>query len=192
MVTDTVWLGSTAATAKLELLTLPETATEVWGEVSADGGRTWARWENFQPREDDSGYAAMFSLSDSSPRHFRVRTSNSREALYWRSDAFLLPENGTEDQGGNRGGSITLEPGDKIFQYTDGVTEAADGDNQLCGMERLERVLRENTGKDPDVTLALEEREIGGLGIFMVKKSMDKMFYRRRGRQNVLTVFKQF
>lgn len=103
MVTDTVWLGSTAATAKLELLTLPETATEVWGEVSADGGRTWARWENFQLREDDSGYAAMFSLSDSSPRHFRVRTSNSREALYWRSDAFLLPENGTEDQGGNRG-----------------------------------------------------------------------------------------
>lgn len=91
-----------------------------------------------------------------------------------------------------RGGSITLEPGDKIFQYTDGVTEAADGDNQLYGMERLERVLRENTGKDPDVTLALEEREIGGLGIFMVKKSMDKMFYRRRGRQNVLTVFKQF
>ena len=52
--------------------------------------------------------------------------------------------------------------------------------------------MRENTGKDPDVTLALEEREIGGLGIFMVKKSMDKMFYRRRGRQNVLTVFKQF
>ncbi len=46
--------------------------------------------------------------------------------------------------------------------------------------------------KDPDVTLELEEREIGGLGIFMVKKSMDKMFYRRRGRQNVLTVFKQF
>lgn len=42
------------------------------------------------------------------------------------------------------------------------------------------------------MTLALEEREIGGLGIFMVKKSMDKMFYRRRGRQNVLTVFKQF
>ena len=46
--------------------------------------------------------------------------------------------------------------------------------------------------KDPDVILALEEREIGGLGIFMVKKSMDKMFYRRKGRQNVLTVFKQF
>lgn len=46
--------------------------------------------------------------------------------------------------------------------------------------------------KDPDVTLGLEEREIGGLGIFMVKKSMDKMFYRRRGRQNVLTVHKKF
>ena len=46
--------------------------------------------------------------------------------------------------------------------------------------------------KDPDVSLGLEERQIGGLGIFMVKKSMNKMFYRRRGRQNVLTLFKEF
>lgn len=46
--------------------------------------------------------------------------------------------------------------------------------------------------KDPDVTLGLEERQIGGLGIFMVKKSMNRMFYRRRGRQNVLTLIKEF
>lgn len=46
--------------------------------------------------------------------------------------------------------------------------------------------------KDPDVSLGLEERQIGGLGIFMVKKSMNKMFYRRRGRQNVLTLVKEF
>ena len=31
--------------------------------------------------------------------------------------------------------------------------------------------------EDPDVTLAAEEREIGGLGIFMVKKTMDEMRY---------------
>ena len=46
--------------------------------------------------------------------------------------------------------------------------------------------------KDPDVTLGLEERQIGGLGIFIVKKSMNKMYYRRRGRQNVLTLVKEF
>ena len=46
--------------------------------------------------------------------------------------------------------------------------------------------------RDPDVTLGLEEREIGGLGIFLVKKTMDRMSYRRRGPQNVLTVFKKF
>ncbi|MDE7245992.1 MAG: ATP-binding protein [Oscillospiraceae bacterium] len=46
--------------------------------------------------------------------------------------------------------------------------------------------------KDPNVTLSLDEREIGGLGIFLVKKSMDRMSYRRRGSQNVLTVYKKF
>ena len=42
------------------------------------------------------------------------------------------------------------------------------------------------------MTLGLAERQIGGLGIFMVKKSMNKMYYRRRGRQNVLTLVKEF
>ncbi len=59
-----------------------------------------------------------------------------------------------------RCGSITLEPGDKIFQYTDGVTEATDGENRLYGMERLERVLRENTGKDPHQLLPLVKADI--------------------------------
>ena len=30
---------------------------------------------------------------------------------------------------------------------------------------------------DPDITLSAEEREIGGLGIFMVKKTMDEVTY---------------
>lgn len=40
-----------------------------------------------------------------------------------------------------RAGSLQLEPGDKLFQYTDGVTEATDKDNRLFGMERLEITL---------------------------------------------------
>ena len=43
---------------------------------------------------------------------------------------------------------------------------------------------------DPDVTLSAEERQIGGLGIYMVKKSMDDMQYEYRNGQNVLTVRK--
>jgi len=45
--------------------------------------------------------------------------------------------------------------------------------------------------KDPDVTLSAEEREIGGLGIFLVKKTMDKMEYSREGDKNILTIEKQ-
>ncbi|MBR6230051.1 MAG: ATP-binding protein [Eubacterium sp.] len=43
---------------------------------------------------------------------------------------------------------------------------------------------------DPDVTLPVEERQIGGLGIFMVKKSMDDVKYERKDGQNILTLYK--
>lgn len=46
-------------------------------------------------------------------------------------------------------GSIQLEPGDKIFQYTDGVTEAANQDNELYGIKRLEKVLAGNKDCTP-------------------------------------------
>ena len=44
---------------------------------------------------------------------------------------------------------------------------------------------------DPDVTLSAEERNIGGLGIYMVKKSMDALEYRRKDGQNILTITKK-
>ncbi|MBR0092961.1 MAG: ATP-binding protein [Lachnospiraceae bacterium] len=44
--------------------------------------------------------------------------------------------------------------------------------------------------EDPDVTLSAEERSVGGLGIFMVKKSMDDVFYSYEDGQNVLTITK--
>ena len=43
---------------------------------------------------------------------------------------------------------------------------------------------------DPDVTLSAEERQIGGHGIYMVKKSMDDMRYEYRDSQNILTLKK--
>lgn len=44
--------------------------------------------------------------------------------------------------------------------------------------------------EDPDVTLSAEEREIGGLGIYLVKKSMDDVFYEYVNGQNILTIKK--
>lgn len=44
--------------------------------------------------------------------------------------------------------------------------------------------------EDPDVTLSAEEREIGGLGIYMVKKSMDEMSYTYCNGQNQLVIKK--
>lgn len=43
---------------------------------------------------------------------------------------------------------------------------------------------------DPDVTLSAEEREIGGLGIYMVKKSMDDISYEYKDGQNILKIRK--
>lgn len=44
--------------------------------------------------------------------------------------------------------------------------------------------------EDPDITLSSEERQIGGLGIYMVKKSMDSMTYEYRRKRNILTITK--
>ena len=44
--------------------------------------------------------------------------------------------------------------------------------------------------EDPDVTLGVEERQVGGLGIYMVKKSMDEVAYAREDGQNILTIRK--
>ena len=41
---------------------------------------------------------------------------------------------------------------------------------------------------EPDVTASIEERGIGGLGIFMVKKMSRSVAYERRDGKNVLTV----
>ena len=43
---------------------------------------------------------------------------------------------------------------------------------------------------DPDVTLSAEERDIGGLGIYIVKKSMNSVSYDYINGQNILTLSK--
>lgn len=45
--------------------------------------------------------------------------------------------------------------------------------------------------QDPDVTKPLEEREVGGLGIFMVRNMMDSVQYRNHDNKNILSIKKQ-
>ncbi|MBR6020273.1 MAG: SpoIIE family protein phosphatase [Lachnospiraceae bacterium] len=83
------------------------------------------------------------------------------------------------------------EPGEATITVgtepvADGATEAAisfsDSGKPFNPLEK----------PDPDVTLSADERTVGGLGIFMVKKSMDDVSYRREDDRNIVTIRKRF
>lgn len=57
-------------------------------------------------------------------------------------------------------GSFKLEVGDKLFQYTDGVTEATSVREELYGRERLQSALNKNTDKSPTEILAIVKEDI--------------------------------
>lgn len=45
---------------------------------------------------------------------------------------------------------------------------------------------------EPDLTLKAEERDIGGLGLTIVRKNVDEIDYRYENNQNILTIEKIF
>lgn len=68
--------------------------------------------------------------------------------------------------------------------------EVTDSDVVICFADRgipFDPLAR----PDPDVTLSAQERRIGGLGIYMVKKTMDDVQYRYEDGQNMLTMRKR-
>ena len=46
--------------------------------------------------------------------------------------------------------------------------------------------------RDPDTTLCADDREVGGLGILIVKKTMSPVTYRRNNNRNILTMGKEY
>ena len=46
------------------------------------------------------------------------------------------------------------------------------------------------TLKEPDISLPIERRTIGGLGIFMIRRIMTRVEYRRENGRNILTLTK--
>lgn len=59
-----------------------------------------------------------------------------------------------------REGQLQLSAGNRIFLYTDGVTEATNGNNELYGFERLHHILNENTEADPEVVLGAVKQDV--------------------------------
>ena len=66
------------------------------------------------------------------------------------------------------------------------------------GEDRILRIMIQDWGipynplerEEPDLTLPIEERPVGGLGIYMVKKFMDRVEYRYEHDSNILTMEK--
>ena len=44
---------------------------------------------------------------------------------------------------------------------------------------------------EPDIEKPLEERPVGGLGVFLARKSMDELEYRRKSGKNILVMKKR-
>lgn len=59
-----------------------------------------------------------------------------------------------------RAGSLMLNAGDQIFQYTDGVTEATNAKNELYGMDRLSAVLNREAESSPEAILSAVKADI--------------------------------
>ena len=60
------------------------------------------------------------------------------------------------------GAELTLDPGDVLFLYTDGVTEAHDPDDQLFGEERLLEQLSQNAAAEPRALAEGVRRAVAG------------------------------
>ncbi|MDR0448023.1 MAG: ATP-binding protein [Treponema sp.] len=78
------------------------------------------------------------------------------------------------------------------YAYTPGMGEAA----IFISVNEKTVIRFEDTGKpynpleqkEPDLDKSLSEREIGGLGIFLVKKLMNHVEYQRIQNKNILTI----
>lgn len=71
---------------------------------------------------------------------------------------------------------------------TASVTVSYDGEALALRFLDDGRPYDPTTAKEPDITLSAEEREIGGLGIFMVRKMATEIDYKNEGGRNCLTV----
>ena len=84
------------------------------------------------------------------------------------------------------------------YAYAPGSGEATvsfyfDEDDRMCSIAFADSGLPFDplSQEEPDVTLSAEQRVAGGLGIFLVKKTMDDITYHYTEGKNILTIRKR-
>ena len=75
-------------------------------------------------------------------------------------------------------------------EYADITCKVSDGVAELVFMDSGKEY-DPTQEPDPDTSLSAEDREVGGLGIYIVKKSMDEVRYERKDGKNILVVRKK-
>ena len=96
------------------------------------------------------------------------------------------------------GYGVTEGTGDSIIpisqtddRNTCTVTVGQDGDYIFVKLEDNGVPFDPFAKADPDVTASAMDRDIGGLGIFLVKKTMDECSYAREGDKNIVLIKKK-
>lgn len=83
------------------------------------------------------------------------------------------------------------------YAYEEGnrgeITLGVDTENKSLTIELIDEGKPFNplAKEDPDILVPLEDRPEGGLGIFIVKKSMDEVYYDRKDEKNVFVMKKK-
>ena len=75
-------------------------------------------------------------------------------------------------------------------QHRIGLSLRKEGDVLVVEIVDDGRAFDSSLASDPDIDSSLEERALGGLGLFLVQKMMDDVTYQRRDEFNVITLRK--
>lgn len=112
-----------------------------------------ARANNTLAQDSPGGMfvTAFFGILDPKSGLFSYINAGHNPPLLWRAHSAALEYLATGDRAlaitddfVYHAHWLTLEPGDLLLLYTDGVNEATNADDALFGMERLENAIREN------------------------------------------------
>lgn len=144
------------------------------------------------PQFDDITILAI-EIKGSRTKEFDVSEESAEKATEFVES--ILSENNIDKKTIYRMNIVVDEIYSNIVNYS-GATHALISCDVSGG--RIKLVFSDNGKKydplsaaDPDITLDADEREPGGLGIFIVKKTADNVSYEYKDNRNVLTVIKE-
>ena len=86
-----------------------------------------------------------------------VKKANGRFELMKDRHGLVL---GAMEDSKYKGYEITLEPGDSLFLYTDGVTEAANKESAMFGSDRMIEALNIDPGADPETLIKIVRHSV--------------------------------